>query len=570
MSSQQDTSWIRNFRSQAVVRSAIVLHGNVRDLHYLEDRDEYLPLSDLVQSLLDARDERVFRWSPSDGRLGDIIRDIRHHLGSDQSGLVVLDLAHLALPSHPSEEERTVLARLANALGESAQRMTEAQLDANRCLLVLITSALSAIPGWLMHGDPGVGILEVPTPNRTERLDFFRRHAPHMRAVPSRTAKSEPLREALAREFADHTDGLSTCELRGLVVLSRKSGSPDPTPIPTLMRRFRHGDSESPWEEVDSERIRKADELLDERVKGQPHATRSVRSMLIRAHLGLAGLQHSALPSRPRGVQFFVGPTGVGKTELAKGIAELLFRDESACVRFDMSEYQQEHSDQRLLGAPPGYVGHEAGGQLTNAVKQRPFCVLLFDEIEKAHPRILDKFLQVLDDGRLTDGRGDTVWFTDTIIIFTSNIGAADMPSVNTDDKAIRTHFEEAVRRHFTAELKRPELLNRLGDSIVPFVPIRDVAVQTAILTRKLAPLRQHLSDRFGCRLSVDAEVLETCIQAARPEHGGRGLINALERNVVDVLAETALNFQHQLTSRRQVRLFVMDGVVKSRVEDSH
>src|SRR6185369_7733636 len=142
-----------------------------------------------------------------------------------------------------------------------------------------------------------------------------------------------------------------------------------------------------------------------------------------RAATGLSGAQGSKAGGKPRGVMFLAGPTGVGKTELAKTMTELLFGDERAYVRFDMSEFSAEHADQRLLGAPPGYVGYDAGGELTNAVKERPFSVILFDEIEKAHPRLLDKFLQLLDDGVLTSGRGERVFFSETIIIFTSNLG---------------------------------------------------------------------------------------------------------------------------------------------------
>ena len=137
----------------------------------------------------------------------------------------------------------------------------------------------------------------------------------------------------------------------------------------------------------------------------------------------VTGIGQSPRGGRPRGVAFLAGPTGVGKTELAKTITSLLFGDESAYIRFDMSEFSAEHADQRLIGAPPGYVGYDVGGELTNAIREKPFSVVLFDEIEKAHPRILDKFLQVLDDGVLTSGRGDRVYFSEAFIVFTSNLG---------------------------------------------------------------------------------------------------------------------------------------------------
>ena len=158
---------------------------------------------------------------------------------------------------------------------------------------------------------------------------------------------------------------------------------------------FKFGIRENPWKKLGEDGFTDGKARMEKRVKGQDTAIEKAMDVLTRAMTGLNGLQHSS-GMKPKGVMFFAGPTGTGKTELAKTMAECVFGDESACIRFDMSEFSQSHSDQRLLGAPPGYVGYEAGGQLTNAVRNRPFSILLFDEIEKAHPSILDKFLQIL------------------------------------------------------------------------------------------------------------------------------------------------------------------------------
>src|SRR5437764_1099023 len=213
--------------------------------------------------------------------------------------------------------------------------------------------------------------------------------------------------------------------------------------------------------ESERERLTKLDQELARRVIGQDEAVHAVANAVRRSR---AGLQD---PDRPIGSVIFLGPTGVGKTETARALAEYLFDDEHAIVRVDMSEYMEKHAVARLIGAPPGYVGFEEGGQLTEAVRRRPYSVILFDEIEKAAQEVFNVFLQILDDGRLTDGQGRTVDFRNTIIIMTSNIGS-NWIQEEKDEEEIKKRVQEALRAHF-----RPEFLNRI-DEIVIFKRLND------------------------------------------------------------------------------------------------
>ena len=225
--------------------------------------------------------------------------------------------------------------------------------------------------------------------------------------------------EKIQDRFVALTEGFTFTELNGLRRLSKNQRIHIKN-MCDVVDLYKFGIKENPWNTLKYKEMKNAYADFEKRIKGQEIAITKTLDVVKRAMTGMSGMQSSG---KPKGVLFFAGPTGTGKTETAKTLAEKLFGDERSCIRFDMSEYGQSHSDQKLLGAPPGYVGYEAGGQLTNAVKHNPFSILLFDEIEKAHPSILDKFLQILEDGRMTDGQGNTVYFSETIIIFTSNLG---------------------------------------------------------------------------------------------------------------------------------------------------
>src|SRR5258707_9649417 len=248
----------------------------------------------------------------------------------------------------------------------------------------------------------------------------------------------------------------------------------------------------------------------------------------------VTGIGQSPRGGRPRGVAFLAGPTGVGKTELAKTITSLLFGDDSAYIRFDMSEFSAEHSDQRLIGAPPGYIGYDVGGELTNAIREKPFSVVLFDEIEKAHPRVLDKFLQILDDGVLTSGRGDRVYFSEALIVFTSNLGiyraesdGSRVVNVSSDDAfpEVQTKVRAEIERYFKMVLNRPEILNRIGDNIVVFDFIRPV-IADQIFSGMVDDALADISDGQGITIKIDqssGERLRTmCLSDL--SNGGRGI----------------------------------------------
>jgi ATP-dependent Clp protease ATP-binding subunit ClpB len=281
--------------------------------------------------------------------------------------------------------------------------------------------------------------------------------------------------------------------------------------------------------EGETQKLLRMEDELGRRVVGQPDAVRAVSDAVRRARSGVAD------PNRPTGSFLFLGPTGVGKTELAKALAEFLFDDERAMVRIDMSEYSEKHSVARLVGAPPGYVGYESGGQLTEAVRRRPYTVVLFDEVEKAHQDVFDVLLQVLDDGRLTDGQGRTVDFRNTILILTSNLGSHLIADQSVDEQRRREAVMGVVRQHF-----KPEFLNRLDDVVV-FRALGSeelagiVDIQVGVLARRLA------ARRLALRVT-DAAREWLALNGFDPVYGARPLRRLVQSAIGDQLAKALLS----------------------------
>ncbi len=590
--------WHRDMEIYLDIYTVLILEGNVNDLQawvYLdEESSEHIRTEEyLFKLLLEKGYEDIVFYNWIDGFYdihnsdsvksfigrysseknenisvqcaSSVIRDAMNDINHSSAVIFNMTSPLFTTPDALSEMELECISKLFLASGSKRQALSLKTGELINNVLIIIVEKTNDLPAWFYLNNPFVKQIIITKPDKALRENYIANRTEIFFDYQDVSVEDS---EKAVDDLINLTEGFSNVELQGLINLceSRKISIKK---VKEAVNLFKYGESESKWDLLEYDRIVEAREILTQRVKGQEEAINKTLEVISRATLGMSNIQNKSA-GKPRGILFFAGPTGTGKTEIAKAIAELIFGDESFLTRFDMSEYQHSHSDQKLLGAPPGYVGYGSGGQLTNAVKEKPFSILLFDEIDKADPSILDKFLQILEDGRMTDSSGETVHFSETLIIFTSNLGTIEKSengisyeniNRNMNYQELKSRMMESIRKFFRRDIRRPELLNRIGDNIVVFDYIRE-PVLDEILENQKKKIKTNMLREKNIEFDISDEVYKYLHERALEnlDNGGRGVLNALETYLINPLSEYMLKNNVRMDAKIFVKEIAPNG----------
>jgi ATP-dependent Clp protease ATP-binding subunit ClpA len=578
------STWLENLKTNFKNKEVVIVHGNVRDI-YFEQKTSliYNNLTNLFQTIAKTpayQFRRLLIYDPvsperetdlknnttSENKVVEAEQKLAKwtatYLTNDQENSLAivyyLDKLVAYNQSGYSDAEMKIILRL--------EKLIENITPNNRLVLVALRDTM--IPVELYTSSPKVAVLPIPVPDKIDRDAFL------LRKLGIEYKNLDLLGGLSDGLFLKDLDNI----IKSIPVEAGKIKQLSSVEIRQLINKYRIGDQEDQWQKLNYEKLAAAKEwfISTEGVGGQDNAIQKVVDVMAIAKAGLAGLA-SGNTSKPKGVLFFAGPSGVGKTTIAKKLAKFLFGSEDNFIRFDMSEFADAHTESKLIGSPPGYVGYEKGGMLTGAVKEKPFSVVLFDEIEKAHPRIMDIFLQLIDEGRLTDSRGQTVFFTETVIIFTSNIGTRTkdnqghenvltneidgvkvegteseiltqirkLEGISPEKKSemIQKHFIWAVRNYFAQEISRPELLNRIGNDIIPFNFINEPKIQKTIIMSHCRRIKDDFEDvkkNSGFKLEYTPNLADFLINMYKndiSDSGGREITTVIKDTIIKPLA---------------------------------
>jgi energy-coupling factor transporter ATP-binding protein EcfA2 len=599
-------AWVRELDMSLVTHPQVLIIGNVRDIYLLPDEDNGASpapyqLAEVIERVCRRRGfatlaqhdlvhDRMVIWpltadpvelpavlieysvedsftasgSPDgDGPPDDtilrrarrVLREVVANTGAPIA-LVYPYAGRLGSPRAETTGEAKLFLGTAEAVGYEARQVRGAHAVMPYNTVFWVAERQEELPRDFASSSRALRVITIPAAPAEQRLETSRLVVANLMREQGTATPEEA--ESAAADLALLTHGLNNAEILTVGRMAADQNIPVHR-LEDAVRLYRTGVRDNPWAtESLRAKIAQGESLLNgdatknnggRGVVGQDRAVRKALQIFRRSAAGLTGAQSSSSPNRPRGVLFLAGPTGVGKTELAKGIAGMLFGPDAYPIRFDMSEFKQEHARERLIGAPPGYVGFDAGGELTNAVRANPMSVLLFDEIDKANPTLFDLFLQILEDGRLTDGRGSTVHFTESVVIFTSNLGTTEKGpngvkrfTFQSDPQEVRQVLEQSFRTFFDNKIERPELRNRLGDAFIAMDFIQPEHVPD-ILAKAIASVRSRVKVVHQAQLEIGPEAMATLTEQAidNLEHGGRGVNHAVELLLVNPLSRELL-----------------------------